>query len=82
MRKQHAARQQLDCLTRHLRRRRQQIRTKKLPAARYLPQAQQAANEALAGVNNIGGYMCFINVKYANYAAYGSYTIIGNHCFH
>lgn len=47
-----------------------------------LPQAQQAANEALAGVNNIGGYMCFINVKYANYAAYGSYTIIGNHCFH
>lgn len=47
-----------------------------------LPQAQQAANEALAGVNNIGGYMCFINVRYANYAAYGSYTIIGNHCFH
>lgn len=47
-----------------------------------LPQAQQAANEALAGVNNIGGYMCFINVRYANYAAYDSYTIIGNHCFH
>lgn len=47
-----------------------------------LPQAQQAANEALAGVNNIGGYTGFINVKYANYAAYGSYTIIGNHCFH
>ena len=48
-----------------------------------LVQAQQAANEALSGVNNIGGYMCFINVKYANYAAYGDdYTIIGNHCFH
>lgn len=47
-----------------------------------LPMAQQAANEALAGVNNIGGYTCFINVKYANYASYGSYTIIGNHCFH
>ncbi|MDE7365918.1 MAG: cell wall hydrolase, partial [Lachnospiraceae bacterium] len=36
-----------------------------------LPQAQQAANEALAGVNNIGGYTGFINVKYANYSAYG-----------
>lgn len=47
-----------------------------------LPMAQQAANEALSGVNNIGGYMCFINVKYANFASYGSYTIIGNHCFH
>lgn len=47
-----------------------------------LPQAQQAANEALAGVNNIGGYTGFINVKYANYSAYGNYTIIGNHCFH
>lgn len=47
-----------------------------------LPQAQQAANEALSGVNNIGNYMGFINVKYANYAAYDSYTIIGNHCFH
>ncbi len=47
-----------------------------------LPQAQQAANEALAGVNNIGGYTGFINVKYANFAAYDSYTIIGNHCFH
>lgn len=47
-----------------------------------LPQAQQAANDALSGVNNIGNYMGFINVKYANYAAYDSYTIIGNHCFH
>ena len=47
-----------------------------------LAQAQQAANEALSGVNNIGGYMCFINVKYANYATYGDYTIIENHCFH
>lgn len=47
-----------------------------------LPQAQQAANDALSGINNIGNYMGFINVKYANYAAYDSYTIIGNHCFH
>lgn len=47
-----------------------------------LPQAQQAANEALSGVNNIGGYMYFINVRYANYASYGDYSIIGNHCFH
>jgi uncharacterized protein YgiM (DUF1202 family) len=47
-----------------------------------LPQAVQAANEALSGVNNIGGYMYFINVKYANYASYSSYTVIGNHCFH
>jgi spore germination cell wall hydrolase CwlJ-like protein len=47
-----------------------------------LPQAQQAANEALSGVNNIGSYKYFINVKYANYASYGDYTIIGNHCFH
>lgn len=47
-----------------------------------LPQAQQAANEALAGVNNIGGYTCFNNVKYCNFATYDSYTIIGNHCFH
>ena len=47
-----------------------------------LPQAQQAANEALAGVNNIGDYMYFNNVKYCNVESYSSYTIIGNHCFH
>ena len=47
-----------------------------------LPQAQQAADEALSGVNNIGNYMYFINVKYADYASYSNYTIIGNHCFH
>ena len=47
-----------------------------------LPQAQQAANEALSGVNNIGSYMYFINVKYGNYASYSDYTIIGNHVFH
>lgn len=47
-----------------------------------MPLAQQAANEALAGVNNIGGYTGFVNVRYANYGAYSSYTIIGNHCFH
>lgn len=47
-----------------------------------MPLAQQAANEALAGVNNIGSYTGFVNVRYANYGAYSSYTIIGNHCFH
>ncbi len=47
-----------------------------------VPSCQQAANEALAGNNNIGGYMYFINVRCANYGAYGEYTIIGNHCFH
>lgn len=47
-----------------------------------LASAQQAANEAMAGNNNIGGYMCFINVSRANLDSYSSYVIIGNHCFY
>ena len=47
-----------------------------------LASAQQAANEAMAGNNNIGGYMCFINVGRANLESYSSYVIIGNHCFY
>lgn len=42
----------------------------------------RAASEALAGVNNIGDYRNFIGVRSANYGAYSSYTIIGNHCFY
>lgn len=42
----------------------------------------QAAAEALNGVNNIGDYRNFISVGWANYNAYSSYTIIGNHCFY
>ena len=44
--------------------------------------AQQAADVALAGTNNIGSYMSFINVKRAKYDSYSSYTVIGNHCFY
>lgn len=44
------------------------------------PVAQQAANDALAGTNNIGGYMNFCSTRYAG--NYSDYTIIGNHCFH
>lgn len=42
--------------------------------------AQQAANEALAGNNNIGSYMCFNNVRYGT--GYSDCVVIGNHCFH
>lgn len=42
----------------------------------------QAANDALAGINNIGDYRNFIATRRANYNAYSEYTIIGNHCFY
>lgn len=42
----------------------------------------QAANEALAGINNIEGYRNFIATRRANYNSYSEYTIIGNHCFY
>lgn len=42
----------------------------------------QAALEALSGKNNIGGFTFFRSVKIANFSAYSSYTIIGNHCFY
>lgn len=41
----------------------------------------QAAMEALSGINNIGSYTSFRALYAANYGAYASYTIIGNHCF-
>ena len=41
-----------------------------------------AAQEAVAGVNNIGDYLFFISVKKANYARYKQYTILNNHCFY
>jgi hypothetical protein len=42
----------------------------------------QAANDALAGINNIGDYRNFIANRRANYNNYTEYTIIGNHCFY
>ena len=42
----------------------------------------QAAADALSGINNIGDYRNFISLGWANYGAYSSYTIIGNHCFY
>lgn len=44
--------------------------------------AQKAANEALAGNNNIGSYMSFLNVNYIDTDSLSDYTIIGNHCFY
>jgi len=41
-----------------------------------------AAVTALAGNNNIGDLLFFINVRKANVANYSSYTIINNHCFY
>lgn len=41
----------------------------------------EAAMEALSGVNNVGGYTSFRALSVANYSAYDSYIIIGNHCF-
>lgn len=41
-----------------------------------------AASAALSGTNNVGGYTRFISAGRANYDAYGSYTVIGNHCFY
>ena len=42
----------------------------------------KAAEEAISGVNNVGDYMSFISKGRARYSAYGSYTVIGNHCFY
>lgn len=47
-----------------------------------LSTAQQAANDALAGNNNIGNYMSFLNVNYIDTDSLSSYQIIGNHCFY
>lgn len=45
-------------------------------------QCIEAANAALSGTNNVGGYLHFISAGRANYDSYGSYTVIGNHCFY
>ncbi len=44
--------------------------------------AQQAANAALAGTNNVGSYTRFANVKYVDTDSLSDYVIIGNHCFY
>ena len=44
--------------------------------------AIQAANDALAGSNNVGGYLFFRSAATANTAEYSSYTIIGGNCFY
>lgn len=44
--------------------------------------AIQAANDALAGVNNVGGYLYFRSASTANTASYSSYTMIGGNCFY
>lgn len=44
--------------------------------------AIQAANDALAGVNNVGGYLYFRSAGSANTGSYSSYTIIGGNCFY
>ena len=41
----------------------------------------QAARDACAGTNNIGGYTSFRPVSNVDTSTLGSYTIIGNHCF-
>ena len=45
------------------------------------PSCLQAAREACAGTNNIGGYMSFRPLYNVDTSSLGSYTIIGNHCF-
>ncbi|MBR1815295.1 MAG: cell wall hydrolase [Lachnospiraceae bacterium] len=45
------------------------------------PSCLQAARDACAGTNNIGGYMSFRPVSNVDTSTLGSYTIIGNHCF-
>lgn len=44
--------------------------------------AIQAANDALAGSNNVGDYLFFRSASTANTASYSSWTIIGGNCFY
>lgn len=44
--------------------------------------ARQAANDALAGVNNIGGYLHFCSGGVANVNSFSSYTVVGGNCFY
>ena len=41
--------------------------------------ARQAANDALAGVNNIGGYLHFCSGRVANVNSFSSYAVIGGY---
>lgn len=41
-----------------------------------------SALKALAGENNIGDLLFFINVKKADFTKYKGYTIVNNHCFY
>ena len=43
---------------------------------------QQAVEEALSGVNNIGNYMCFRATYVTDLEDYSVYSVIGNHVFH
>ncbi|MBQ9610724.1 MAG: SH3 domain-containing protein [Lachnospiraceae bacterium] len=45
------------------------------------PSCLQAAKDACAGTNNIGGFMSFRPVSNVDTSTLESYTIIGNHCF-
>lgn len=53
----------------------------RLDAGPRTEECLRAAMEAISGVNNIGSYTSFRALWVANYEAYSSYTIIGNHCF-
>ncbi len=42
----------------------------------------EAVKEALGGVNNIGGYLCFRATYITDVSNYDVYSVIGNHVFH
>lgn len=44
--------------------------------------ARQAASDALAGVNNIGGYLHFCSGRAANVNSFSSYTVVGGNYFY
>ncbi len=44
--------------------------------------AVQAANDALAGSNNIGSYLYFNRASRVDTTAHPDYIVIGNHCFY
>lgn len=44
--------------------------------------ARQAANDALAGVNNIGGYLHFCSGRVANVNSFSSYAVVGGNYFY
>lgn len=42
----------------------------------------RAAQDALAGVNNIGGFVKFCSARNAKIDSYSSYTLVGGNCFY